>query len=373
MTEGLGYIWDIVRNHLTESVAGNWFTDTEGLFYWGSLLAYVTIAGVLLALHLGHNCYDRSGVGPGRSIGGMFRALFPKKVYLHPSAIMDYKVVLLELFTMRSGAVYLAIGAALLASGNVENFWVGVLGEPESKIEVTWAWGFAYAAAMFLFTDFLYFFMHYLGHEVNCLWELHKCHHSADVLTPATTVRFHPLEMIWTNMFSAIYFAVLIGTAEYFFDDSIAGWALWSFVAWNIFFQIYTHFFHTHIWISYGPANRILYSPAHHRIHHGAREEHWNKNMGSLLSIWDQLFGTHYLPNENDRDFPLGLGVGVNNPHSTLKKFYIDPCFGFLSVLGETVTGPRRDVPEFVERRDSSERINEYLASGNLDRRAPAS
>jgi sterol desaturase/sphingolipid hydroxylase (fatty acid hydroxylase superfamily) len=55
--------------------------------------------------------------------------------------------------------------------------------------------------ALFLAYEFGYWLDHYLKHRVPALWELHKVHHSANVLTPLTVFRIHPLDgVIFANI-----------------------------------------------------------------------------------------------------------------------------------------------------------------------------
>lgn len=47
---------------------------------------------------------------------------------------------------------------------------------------------------LFLAYEIGYYVDHYLKHRVSILWELHKLHHTADVLTPLTNFRNHPID-----------------------------------------------------------------------------------------------------------------------------------------------------------------------------------
>jgi sterol desaturase/sphingolipid hydroxylase (fatty acid hydroxylase superfamily) len=57
------------------------------------------------------------------------------------------------------------------------------------------------------------------------------------------------------------------------------------------------HLRHSHVRLSYGPfLDRILLSPTLHQTHHGCAPQHLGKNLGGMLSIWDWLAGTLYIP-----------------------------------------------------------------------------
>jgi len=50
----------------------------------------------------------------------------------------------------------------------------------------------------------------------------------------------------------------------------------------------------------------VLVTPRYHHIHHSNRPEHHGANLGSRLTIWDQIFGTYVDP-EDVRDITFGI------------------------------------------------------------------
>jgi sterol desaturase/sphingolipid hydroxylase (fatty acid hydroxylase superfamily) len=73
---------------------------------------------------------------------------------------------------------------------------------------------------LFLAYELGYWFNHWLSHKVPLLWEFHKVHHNAEVLTPLTNFRVHPVyTWIFTNIlaFSA---AVANGFGNYVFGET---------------------------------------------------------------------------------------------------------------------------------------------------------
>ena len=55
---------------------------------------------------------------------------------------------------------------------------------------------------------------------------------------------------------------------------------------------IYQFWIHTEAIRSIGPLERVLNTPSHHRVHHGSNRQYLDRNHGSILIIWDRLFGT---------------------------------------------------------------------------------
>jgi len=49
---------------------------------------------------------------------------------------------------------------------------------------------------------------------------------------------------------------------------------------------------HTQYDIRLGWLERIMVTPAHHRVHHASNVAYLDQNMGMMLIIWDRLFGT---------------------------------------------------------------------------------
>ena len=53
-----------------------------------------------------------------------------------------------------------------------------------------------FTISFFIVDDFSKFLVHMLMHKIKFLWCFHKIHHSAEVLTPMTVFRTHPIEGI---------------------------------------------------------------------------------------------------------------------------------------------------------------------------------
>lgn len=56
---------------------------------------------------------------------------------------------------------------------------------------------------------------------------------------------------------------------------------------------LYQFWLHTEQVASMGPLERIINTPANHRVHHGRNRLYIDKNYGGTLMIWDHLFGTY--------------------------------------------------------------------------------
>lgn len=179
--------------------------------------------------------------------------------------------------------------------------------------------------ALFLAYEFGYWLNHYLSHRVPFMWEFHRVHHSAEVLTPVTSCRVHPVYMMIFANILAISTATMNGFVNYLFGDTSYQYALSDTnIILVVFIHIYVHLQHTHIWIPFrGIFGRIFMSPAHHQIHHSDNPKHFDKNMGSCLAIWDWLFGTLYVPSKEPEKISFGVGPDHAHAHTVRGEFIV--------------------------------------------------
>ena len=67
---------------------------------------------------------------------------------------------------------------------------------------------------LFLAYELGYWLNHYLSHRIAFLWEFHKVHHTATVLTPVTNFRVHPVYMCIFLDILAVFTGVASGVGE---------------------------------------------------------------------------------------------------------------------------------------------------------------
>ena len=218
--------------------------------------------------------------------------IFNKKVWLTKSAFVDYGLFLFNsliktLFIVPY--VFLSLYIAFYVNDLLlENF--GFINDPLSKAQTI----ILYTLSLTIINDLFSYLIHYLMHNVSFLWEFHKIHHSATKLNPITQYRVHPIELLINNIRSIIVFGVITGIFDYISSNEInklifLGVNVFSF----LFYLLGANLRHSHVKLSYPKIlEYFLISPYQHQIHHSIRKEHYNKNLGSKLAIWDWLFGT---------------------------------------------------------------------------------
>ncbi len=194
---------------------------------------------------------------------------------------------------------------------------------------------FALGLLIFVVGDFANYLTHYWQHKVAFLWELHKVHHSATFLTPLTTKRMHPLGDKLDQLVSSALAGIPAGVAAFHYNMSFAEIAVLVVTANKLgTFLVLDALRHSHFPISFGWANRILVSPHMHQLHHSTKYEHWDKNLGNKLSIWDWMFGTAVLPEKGEvLQFGIGRGLEVDRQYETVRGVYWEPMVKMFGVL----------------------------------------
>jgi sterol desaturase/sphingolipid hydroxylase (fatty acid hydroxylase superfamily) len=235
-----------------------------------------------------------------------------KRIYTHRSAAIDYKYFLLSMFLIQpvtlSAMVLGNMGARILGSTiGPSPAWTAGLGVMVVFLILT----------LVLF-DIGHYCSHYLLHRIPALWELHKVHHSAEVLTPLTNYRGHPLEGIFASFFEIPMQALCL---TWFFYLYGTGSSMTAFTGFNILYAagyLLSGLRHSHIWVSFGPLlEHIVSSPAQHQIHHSTASRHIDKNFARYFSFVDWAFGTLYIPREEE-DLVFGLQEGHDNAMDTI-------------------------------------------------------
>jgi sterol desaturase/sphingolipid hydroxylase (fatty acid hydroxylase superfamily) len=266
------------------------------------------------------------------------RMLFHKDTWTSVSAQNDYFVVIISTMlrlTVLSWAFlnYKTI-AATVASLLV---WLGVQGQVND--EWTVLLGVLLTLSLFVVDDFSKFFGHWLMHRVPELWEFHKVHHSAEHLNFVTADRIHPAELIFSSFLGALSLGTVNGVFIGFFGDKLT---IETVFGANVFLVVFNMFGgalrHSPVWLSYGRKLEAYFiSPAMHQIHHSEKAEHFDKNMGISLAIWDRLFGTHYIPNGREVE-SFGLGEETREFRS-LGVIFLGPFVRSFELLRQRLAG----------------------------------
>ncbi len=274
------------------------FVSGDNRLFWVWL-----ITAVFISYFIYRRARQRSEVG---AESGFLPFLFPKTIWRHPSAATDIGVMVV------SSLLLTALLSPIIMKQQAVTDWLLALlrPDPTSTVDPSVSVIALYTVALFVVDDLTKFFGHYLMHRVPALWQIHKVHHAAEVLTPITAYRIHPFERIMTAAFLAMSLGTTTAIFVLLFGANLSPITLFNANVGLVIFNLLGGTLrHSHIWFSYGPRlERFFISPAMHQIHHSAERRHFDKNLGYHLAIWDRLAGTLYIP-EGREIFTLGLGA----------------------------------------------------------------
>lgn len=266
----------------------------------------------------------RASPSDRRSFKAFWRYTFPRSVWGHPSAIADYKFFVVNQFVL----TYIRFG----------QWVVGLVGILQVAEIIKWGLDAAFGAApassspslpiAVLFTlttalafDYGRFLSHYVQHRVPLLWEFHKVHHSAEVLTPFSSFRAHPVDQAIEFLFRLITTAGVSGVFAHFFPSGISELTILNYSALTFFFYITAHLRHSHVPLGFGKLSTTFVSPVMHQLHHSAESKHFDKNFGFIFAWWDRMYGTLYLP-VRDEQFRLGLPEEAGKYDTVMKLMF---------------------------------------------------
>lgn len=324
--------------HLTKALTA--FLQRDSFLYWHFLASTAAVAVVVaLVASLSRKAPDK------RSWWSHFREYLSARVWWHPSARADYR-----LYFANALLLPFIFGVLLFGDLHVANLINSALGlapttppargAPPGDIAAR----VAFTLVFFIAYDFGRFIAHTLLHDVPVLWEFHKVHHSAETLTPITTFRAHPVDLLvmaWVPL-------VMTGLVTWGFNQ-IAGTPVkvYTYLGLHVLLyaaNIFGTLRHTNVWFSYGPTlNRWLISPAQHQLHHSCEPQHVGCNRGFELAAWDRLYGTLYVPHGQE-SFRMGLGDGTDGQWHTVRRMWIWPFVNAGKVISRAISRaiPRR-------------------------------
>ncbi len=304
--------------------------------YWLYLLVAVVLSFAVYIFQAAREASDAP-----RGVKGFFVFLFPKDTYGHRSAFVDFAY-----FITSKAFGWFLVAPFLLELPETYRVTTALLTRlfPHRVIASTSSLGvdIAFTVVAAIAADFGLFIGHWLMHKVPLLWEFHKVHHSAQVMTPITVYRQHPVDDILNISMSA----VCAGITQAVFGFAI-GLTPHLIVVLGLNVIVFAFYFfgfnlrHSHVWLSYGPTiNKIFVSPAQHQIHHSNQPKHFDKNMGFILTLWDRIAGTAYIP-EAREDLKFGLGNEEDADFLSLGGLYARPFINiFRNRKSLLVVGP---------------------------------
>ncbi len=313
------------REHTLTAPIYYLFDPTQRI-YFPYLATSLLIAMVLTILESRREAAEKAAKGEQADPPvGALRKIFPKSVYTHRSAVADYFYFYSNaiLYTFIMAPVLYIFGAVASRTYGllVSTFGpVAIVGESSTLLSL------AYSLLLVLAFDLALFLSHMLQHVFPFLWNFHKVHHSAEVLTPVSVYRMHPVDDLLSFIFTGVFSGIADAFFRYFVFRNVSMSVVGNVNLFLFVFYVASyHLRHSHIWFSYGPAlSRIFISPAQHQIHHSKAKRHWDKNFGFIFAFWDWIFGSLYVPKKRER-IEFGIGDGSEKEFSNFIMLYWIP------------------------------------------------
>jgi sterol desaturase/sphingolipid hydroxylase (fatty acid hydroxylase superfamily) len=177
-----------------------------------------------------------------------------------------HAIVVIPLMTL------LSVGASALIAGHAQ--WI--------ELRATSQWpGWLLIPITIVAMDGANWLAHYADHRLGALWRFHALHHSQEELSVLTSFRAHPL-MHTTGFVLATIPVVALMPARPITPVLITAYVCIGTLQ------------HANLRWTFGPAGRLIVSPAYHRLHHATDTQ--DANLGVVLTIWDVLAGRARFP-----------------------------------------------------------------------------
>ncbi len=223
-----------------------------------------------------------------------------------------------ELFRVRRDrtrhlARNLVLGAAngLLVAVVFAGLWVAAAAWAEAR-----GWGllrladlpvWLHAVLAVLLLDAWTYAWHRMNHRVPFLWRFHRVHHSDAQMDVTTASRFHTGEIVLSSLLRVPLIVALGVTA-------------WELVLYETLMFAVVQFHHANLALPprvEAVVNKVIVTPAMHKVHHSRWQPETDSNYSALLSVWDRLFGS-FRRREALHEVALGLAEFDDDAHQSV-------------------------------------------------------
>jgi sterol desaturase/sphingolipid hydroxylase (fatty acid hydroxylase superfamily) len=157
--------------------------------------------------------------------------------------------------------------------------------------------------------DLIYYWNHRLMHEVRGMWAIHVVHHSSERYNLSTALRQPVADVL--GVWVPYGLLARVGIRPKLISQA-RGINL-----------LYQYWIHTDAIRSIGKGEEVLNTPSHHRVHHGSNGPYIDRNHGSILIVWDRLFGT-FQREEEPVVYGLTKNIETYNPVRIAGHEYAD-------------------------------------------------
>lgn len=157
------------------------------------------------------------------------------------------------------------------------------------------------AMAVLLIADFASYWMHRLMHE-QVLWHAHAWHHSPTYLYWLAGARTTLIHSFMMQSLPALLAWVLVPAPQT--KAIVVG-----ILVLNVLNDLAVH---SHLRLPFSrQLEYLVVTPRYHFVHHSTDRRFSDSNFGSILTIWDRMFGTYTNPELMEEGHTVGLNYSV--------------------------------------------------------------
>ena len=334
--------------------------DSTNRIYWLYLVSSA-IAAFFVYRSIKARGEHATAIDAEAASGSFLQFLFPKSVWSHPSAWLDLRYVFFHKivvhFLLLGLAGFSTAVAYRIASGGQS---IADIVKQENVTTVgDWVVVSVFMAITMFLLDFIAWFIHFLQHKIPVLWQFHKVHHSAEVMHPISNFREHPIDNLFYIAANGFGFGVIYALAVRFlgFGPTVPTLLGVSLVVFLFNFTAY-NLRHSHVWLRWpGIWSAIFPSPAHHHVHHSCHPKHIDKNFAFMFPMWDLIFGTYLMPDDN-RDVKFGVTEGDGEDLDSVLRLYWVPFRDAFRLFVSKKDVPSGSLKDEAEQSDTLEDIS---------------
>ncbi|WP_094551510.1 sterol desaturase family protein [Rubricoccus marinus] len=167
--------------------------------------------------------------------------------------------------------------------------------------------GWLHAMGAVLLLDAWTYAWHRMNHRIPFLWRFHRVHHSDAQMDVTTASRFHTGEIVLSSALRVPLIVALGVTA-------------WQLVLYETLMFAVVQFHHANIALPErveAVVNKLIVTPAMHKVHHSRWQPETDSNYSAMLSVWDRLFRS-FRRREALHEVELGLAEFDDDRHQSV-------------------------------------------------------
>lgn len=173
-------------------------------------------------------------------------------------------------------------------------------------------------AAAYLMFELVHYVQHRMGHRMGFFWAIHSVHHSSSDLNVPVSAR-----IMWGIALTQPLTMLL----------PLFGVSLYQYAFLSLATNIWGILNHTRSIPKLGWLEHLVVTPSNHRVHHGTQLKYLDKNYAQTFLLYDKIFGTHQLE-EEEPHYGLVEQVEDRNP-------FMFQTAGFRRLLRQMAAAPR--------------------------------